>query len=99
MSGSKLVSTRAPWEAEKSPAPKMIASSRSLAAAISSTCCRPSVSSISTSSAIRLRSPSVSSSWVSSVSTHQTSRARRTLGTMITSSASRAVLTTSMTSP
>ena len=56
--GSKLPSTRARREAERSPAPKMIASSRSLALAISAAFDSPSASSISTSSPIRLVSPS-----------------------------------------
>jgi hypothetical protein len=68
----------------------LIASRRGLACAISSTYCRPSTSSISTSSPIRFSNPRVSSSCVSRVSTHQTSRARRTFGTTIRSSASRA---------
>ena len=77
----------------------MIASSRSLARAISAALARPSASSISTSSPMRLVRPSLVSSWVSSTSTHHTSRAVRALGTMSTSSASRAPVTTSMMSP
>ena len=97
--GSKLPSTRARSEAERSPAPKMMASSRSLARAISAALDRPSASSISTSSPIRLVRPSLVSSWVRRTSTHQTSRADCALGTMSTSSDSRAPVTTSMMSP
>ena len=50
--GSKFPSTRARSDAERSPAPKMIASSRWLAVAISAVLARPSASSISTSSPI-----------------------------------------------
>ena len=98
LTGSKLPSTRACSEADRSPAPKMIASSRSLARAISAALDRPSASSISTSSPMRLRMPSLVSSWVSSTSNHHTSRAVRAFGTMSTSTASRAPVTTSITS-
>ena len=98
LTGSKLPSTRARCEADRSPAPKMMASSRSLARAISAALARPSDSSMSTSSPMRRGSPSLVSSWVSSTSTHHTSRAERALGTMSTSRASRAPVTTSMTS-
>ena len=62
-------------------------------------CSSPSASSISTSRPMRLVRPSLVSSWVRSTSTHQTSRAVRALGTMSTSSDSRAPVTTSMMSP
>ena len=97
--GSKLPSTRARSEADRSPAPKISASSLSLAWAISSALAKPSASSISTSKPMGRDSRSFVSSWVSSTSTHQTSRARRTLGTMRTSTASPAPVTTSMMSP
>src|ERR1700722_12788312 len=94
-SGSKLVSTRAPWDSEKSPTPKISASSRGLAVAISSALASPSTSSMSTSRRIGRDRPSLASSWVSSTSTHQTSRPRNAFGTMIVSRFSRAWLTTS----
>ena len=94
-SGSKLVSTRAPWDNEKSPTPKISASSRGLAVAISSALASPSTSSMSTSSRIWRDKPSLASSWVSSTSTHQTSRARSAFGMMIVSRFSRAPVTTS----
>ena len=77
----------------------MSASSRSLDCAISSALARPSASSMSTSSPIGRVSPSFVSSWVNRTSTHQTSRARRTLGTISTSTQSRAPVTISMMSP
>src|ERR1700677_2501944 len=97
-SGTKFVSTRAPWDSEKSPTPKINASSRGLATAISSALARPSTSSMSTSSRMRLSKPSFDSSWVSSTSTHQTSRALRAFGMMMVSRFSPALVTTSIRS-
>src|SRR5919106_1025909 len=99
VTGPKLPSTRARSDADRSPAPKINASRRSLARAISTALARPSASSISTSSAIRRSSPSLASNWVRRTSYHQTSRAERAFGTMSTSSASRAPVTISITSP
>ncbi len=90
LTGSKFPSTRACWEADRSPAPKMSASSRSLARPISTALASPSASSISTSRPMRFWRPSLASNWVRRTSTHQTSRAERAFGTMRTSSASRA---------
>ena len=56
-SGSKLPSTRAFREADRSPAPKMMASSRGLALAISAALDSPSASSISTSRPMRFGEP------------------------------------------
>jgi hypothetical protein len=77
----------------------MTASIRALARAISAALVRPSASSMSTSRAMGRDSPSLVSSWVRRTSTHHTSRAVRTFGTMRMSTASRAPVTTSMMSP
>ena len=60
--GSKFPSTRACSEADRSPAPKISASSRGLAWAISSALASPSASSMSTSRPMGRVSPSLASS-------------------------------------
>ncbi len=94
-----MPSTRACSDAERSPAPKISASSRTLACAMSTALASPSASSMRTSSPMGRSRPRDASSWPKRTSTHQTSRARRTLGTIRTSRHSRAPLTTSMMSP
>ena len=88
-----------PWLAERSPTPRMSASRRAEQPAISSTRASASVSSMRISSPMRPgSSPSLASSWPSSVSTNHTSRGALTLGTMITSIAAPAPVTTSIRS-
>ena len=87
-----------PWLAERSPNPKISASSRGDDAAISSTRASAALSSISASRPILFFRWSLVSSCVSSVSKNQMSRGAFGFGTMITSSLSPAPSTTSITS-
>ena len=87
-----------PWLADRSPKPRISASSRGDDAAISSTRASAALSSISASRPIRFFRWSLVSSCVSNVSKNQMSRAAFGFGTIMTSSLSPAPSTTSMTS-
>src|SRR5271167_3134567 len=96
--GSVATPKRIPWLADRSPKPRMSASRRGDAAAISSTCAKAALSSINASRPIRFFKWSLVSSCVSSVSKNQMSRGALGFGTIIMSSLSPAPSTIWITS-